>query len=478
MKYRSPGHHKSVSDFREHLQSIDAAFDCDDELRGPDGPLAQPFEHRGRVIGNRFAIHPMEGWDAEPDGMPSDLTLRRWHNFGRSGAKLIWGGEAFAVRAEGRANPNQLFRNPETNTLVGLHALRGALFAGHDEIGASPEDMYIGLQLTHSGRFSRPEKDLAPRVAYRHPVLDAKFGVTDDAMLSDEELESIADDYVESAKLAQEAGFDFVDVKACHGYLLHETLGAKSRPGPYGGSFENRTRLFQRIVAGIRGACPGLDIGVRVSIVDVFPHRAGEDGVGEPIGWDAELPFEHGFGLRADDPRRIDLTESLQFLRLLESLDIRLVNLSIGSPYYCPHVQRPAAYPPSDGYQPPEDPLESVIRHLRVMRACKHVFPSLAFVGTGYTYLQEYLPHVAQHEVGNGHVDFVGLGRMALIYPDMAHDVVQGNEIARKRICRTFSDCTTAPRNGMISGCFPLDPFYKERPEFQQLQAIKKKAKS
>ena len=148
--------------------------------------------------------------------------------------------------------------------------------------------------------------------------------------------------------------------------------------------------------------------------------------------------------------------------------------MTLGSPYYCPHLQRPATYPPSDGYLPPEDPLLSVIAHLECARRAKAAFPNLVIVGTGYSYLQEYLPHVAQHEVGNGHVDIVGLGRMALIYPDLAKDVLARKPLEKKRICRTFSDCTTAPRNGMVSGCYPLDPYYKDTPEAKRLKEIKK----
>lgn len=483
MRYPPPGRHRSVEEFRTHLQGIDAAFDCDAEVEGPAGPLAQPLTVHGRTIGNRFAIHPMEGWDAEPDGAPSPLTLRRWGNFGRSGAKLLWGGEAFAVRADGRANPNQLYLNDGRDATADLRALRDEFLRGHSECDAGQpagaaggaDGLYLGLQLTYSGRFCRPEGPFAPRVAYRHPVLDAKFQVTsDDAVLTDAELEAIADRYVQAATHAQAAGFDFVDVKCCHGYLLHELLGAKQRPGAYGGSFDNRTALVRRIIEGIRAACPGLEVGVRVSIADVFPHAAAADGIGAPVGWDATLPWPHGFGINADDPRQVDLEESFRFLQMLQDLGVRLVNLTLGSPYYNPHLQRPAAYPPSDGYQPPEDPLESVLRHLRTTRACKAAFPDLVFVGTGYTYLQEWLAHVGQHEVRNGHVDFVGLGRMTLVYPDLPADVVAGRPLQRKRICRTLSDCTTAPRNGLISGCFPLDPFYKMRPEAAQLAQIKK----
>ena len=164
----------------------------------------------------------------------------------------------------------------------------------------------------------------------------------------------------------------------------------------------------------------------------------------------------------------------MQFLRLLaDELDIELVNLSCCSPYYNPHIMRPASFPPSDGYLPPEDPLVGVARQINVVAAVKSQTPDLALVGTGYSYLQEWLPNVAQHVVRQGMVDFVGLGRMMLSYPELPADVLAGREMARKRICRTFSDCTTAPRNGLISGCYPLDEVYKAMPEAQILKAAK-----
>lgn len=225
----------------------------------------------------------------------------------------------------------------------------------------------------------------------------------------------------------------------------------------------------------IRGECPGFEIGVRVSVGDVFPHSPGEDRRGEPTAWEEHLPYDWGFGMSREDPRRVDLTEGLRFLEVVRDLGIALVNVTLGVPYYSPHLSRPAAYPPSDGYQPPGDPLIEVAEHLRAVRACKRAFGELALVGTGYTYLQEWLPNVAQHEVGGGHVDFVGVGRMVLSYPELPLDVLRGRPLQRRKICRTFSDCTTGPRNGLRSGCYPLDDFYRQGPEAERLREIKER---
>jgi 2,4-dienoyl-CoA reductase-like NADH-dependent reductase (Old Yellow Enzyme family) len=221
-------------------------------------------------------------------------------------------------------------------------------------------------------------------------------------------------------------------------------------------------------------------LGVRLSAFDMVPFRPDpalstdrQLGPGIPEEYDGLLPYRYAFGVDPDHPTELDLTEAFQFMELLRDLDITLVNLSAGSPYYNPHIQRPAVYPPSDGYQPPEDPLVGVARQVAATRAIKERFPDFTIVGTAYTYLQEFLPHVGQALVRKGAVDSIGLGRMVLAYPHLPYDVLTEGRLQNKIICRTFSDCTTAPRNGMISGCYPLDPFYKQSPLRKELIQIK-----
>ncbi|MFT5732333.1 MAG: 2,4-dienoyl-CoA reductase-like NADH-dependent reductase (Old Yellow Enzyme family) [Planctomycetota bacterium] len=472
MKFKLTGSYKTAEALRARLDELHLDVTLDDKLEGARGPLGQGIEWaEGRTASNRFAIHPMEGWDATTEGTPSELTLRRWRRFGLSGASLIWGGEAFAVQADGRANKNQLYLSDEDTALRSLEALRAEVLAGREEIGMAADAGPIGLQLTHSGRWSRPLGPPAPQPATRDALLDERAGA-DVELLTDEELQAIRDRYVIAAKVAKRAGFDFVDVKACHGYLLHELLGAHGRPGPYGGApFENRTRLFVEIIEAIRAEVPGLEIGVRVSLADVVPHRPSshDDRRGEA----AADTWAHGFGVDHDHADQFAMDEPFQFLKLVQSLGVRMINVTLGSPYYNPHLQRPAAYPPSDGYQPFADPLVFVADHLEIVRKAKAAFPELLFVGTGYTYLMDWLPHVAQAEVRAGHVDFVGLGRMVLSYPDLPRDVLEGREFQRKLVCRTFSDCTTAPRNGLKSGCYPLDALYKAMPERAELETLK-----
>jgi 2,4-dienoyl-CoA reductase-like NADH-dependent reductase (Old Yellow Enzyme family) len=219
---------------------------------------------------------------------------------------------------------------------------------------------------------------------------------------------------------------------------------------------------------------------VRLSAFDTVGYRPdpaksanGKLGPGIPEDYEGLLPYRWGFGVNAENPTQSDLTETIQFLTLLEDLRIPLVNLTAGSPYYNPHIQRPALYPPSDGYQPAEDPLVGVARQINVTHELKQRFPNLIVVGTGYTYLQDYLPNVAQAALREGWVDLVGLGRMVLTYPELLRDVSEGRAIEHKRVCRTFSDCTTAPRKGLPSGCYPLDPLYKNSEYAEKLKAAK-----
>jgi 2,4-dienoyl-CoA reductase-like NADH-dependent reductase (Old Yellow Enzyme family) len=486
-QYPSIGGMKSVAEFKLHVQNLGLSIPCDDSIEAGEGsPLAQPLNLAGKAIGNRFCIHPMEGWDATVDGQPGEATFRRWRHFGRSGAKLIWGGEAVAVRHDGRANPNQLLINEKNKR--SLAQLRAALIDEHRQTFGSTQDLLIGLQLTHSGRFSRPNEKMRPepRMLYRHPHLDGRVNADENfPLLTDGDVRQIIADFVSAVRIADDLGFDFVDVKHCHGYLGHEFLSAHTRPGDYGGSFENRTRFLRETTDGIHSVAPRMLIGVRLSAFDLIPFRpdpartsATQTGPGVPEPHENLLPYRWGFGVNANDPEQYDLTEPRLFLSLLRELGIRLVNISGGSPYYNPHIQRPALYPPSDGYQPPEDPLVGVARQMEVTRVLKNEFPDLIVVGTGYSYLQEFLANVAQAAVRERWVDSIGLGRMVLSYPDLPRDVLSGRALQHKQICRTFSDCTTGPRKGLPSGCYPLDQFYKKSEEGATLKRIKAAARA
>lgn len=456
---------------RDRLTELGLDLPVDDRVL-PDGPLAQPLTVRDGSAGelhvpNRFAVLPMEGWDGTADGRPSDLVQRRWTRFGASGAGLVWGGEAAAVCHEGRANPHQLVVDERTAEALG--SLLAALRTAASGAGVAP---VVGLQLTHSGRWSRPDGPPAPRTVIADPVLDAKVGATEASRLSDDELDDLAGRFVEAAALARAAGFDFVDVKACHGYLGHELLMAVDRPGRYGGDLDGRTRFLRTVVEGIRSRVPDLAVGVRLSLFDPGPHAPGPDGTGTPVPGRGPC-----FGPVGADGRA-DLSEPVGVVERLAAVGVGMVCATASSPYWAPHAQRPAYFPPSDGYLPPRDPLVDTVRLLEAARDLRAAIPpGTAVVGAGFTYLQQFVPAVGQALVAAGWVDAVGLGRMALSYPELPADVLAGRPLRDRLVCRTFSDCTTAPRNGLVSGCYPLDPFYRARPERTELARVKRSAR-
>ncbi|CAN5484180.1 NADH:flavin oxidoreductase [soil metagenome] len=453
---------RSLDALRAHLDDLGVTLPLDPEV-DPAGVLSTPVTITDAGAGtltmpNRFAVLPMEGWDGTTDGRPTDLVRRRWGRFASSGCGLVWG-EATAVRPDGRANPNQFVLDETTvEDIAGLRAL------------LTPGQVAV-MQLTHSGRWARPEGAPSPRTAYEHAVLDARVGADAAAVLSDDELDELVEQYVDAAMLAGQAGFEVVDVKHCHGYLLHELLSARDRPGRYGGDLAGRSRFLRSVVAGIRRRAPDLAVAVRLSVFDLVPFTVGEGGVGVP-----EAGEHRGFGSDGTG-RGVDLTETHALLDVLEELGIGVLGTTAGSPYYNPHVQRPAYFPPSDGYQPPEDPLVGVARQLAATAELARFHPRLTVVGAGYSYLQEWLPNVAQAVVGGGDASVVGLGRMMLSYPGLAADVLAGRPLQGELVCRTFSDCTTGPRNGLVSGYFPLDPFYKEHPQRIELARVKKAAR-
>jgi len=469
---------RNAEAFKRHLDAggIELGFD-ETLLPGAESSLARPFHGDGVRVGNRFCVLPMEGWDGTPEGEPSDLTKRRWHRFGTSGAKLIWGGEAVAVRHDGRANPNQLLMSERNEP--SLAALRDLLVSSHRErFGPNADsDLLLGLQLTHSGRFARPNvwNRPEPQAAHQNPILDKRFpgGI---AVMTDDDIDRLVDDFIAAARRAHAIGFQFIDIKHCHGYFGHELLSARDRQGKYGGSLENRTRFLFAVADGVRAEVPGLGIGVRLSAIDSVPFRKTADGPGEP---ETNVSgYHHGFGVADDDSLDHALDESRELLGLMQARGIRWVCVTAGSPYYCPHIVRPALFPPIDGYEPPEDPLRGVARQIRVTARLKADFPDMIFVGSAYTYLQEWLPNVAQYTLRHGMADFIGLGRMMVSYPEFAADVLAGRPLTRKLVCRTFSDCTTGPRLGLVSGCYPLDPFYVSHPHAAALKEAKTPART
>ena len=442
-------------------QALGLAIELDPDL----SPLLQPYELEGLRLGNRLVIHPMEGCDSQPDGSPGELTFRRYKRFGSGGAKLIWG-EAAAVVPEARANPRQLVIN-EANAPA-LEQLLMVSRQAHKDVNGHDDDLLVGLQLTHSGRYSHQR----PLLVQHDPLLDPRtiadrstgrvVGPGDD-LLSDVDLERLQDHFAEAASLAYRIGFDFVDIKQCHRYLLNELLAAQSRPGKYGGSLENRTRFIRELVSRIRTDNPGRIIATRLNVYDGIPYQKGKDGIGVEVPFTP--PISSAWGINPDDPKEPDLSEPIILVRWLKELGVSLFNISIGNPYSSPHLLRPFEYPPPDGYETPEHPLIGVDRHFRLTAAIQAAHPNLAVVGSGYSWLQSFAFEAGAANIAARRTSFVGIGRGALSQPDFGRLIANGERMERKRICRTFSYCTALMRTKQNEfGQFPTGcpPFDKE----------------
>lgn len=443
---------KSAAELTQAALELGASINLQEDL----APVAQSVVVGGRVVGNRLAYQPMEGCDGTTDGRPDELTFRRFARFGAGGAKLIWG-EAAAIVPEGRANPRQLVLSDAN--LPDFARIAQICRAAHREACGRDDDLLLGIQLTHSGRFS-----FARPVRVVHcPILDGPVESASHLppLLTDDDLERLADHYVAAARRAAQAGFDFVDVKQCHRYLLSELLASKPRPGKFGGRLENRVSLAVDVVRRIRDAAPDLLIGTRINAFDGVPFAKRADQVGEPRPF--AVPCRVGFGINEENPLEFDLAEPIAAIRELMLAGVALVNISAGCPYFNPHYLRPAEFPPVDGYLPPEHPLLGVDRHFRMTSAIAKAFPNLPIVGSGYSYLQDFVMQSAAANIASSRTTFAGLGRAILAYPQMARDALMHGQLDRKSICRTFSYCTNLmrskhhPLGQFPTGCPPFD---------------------
>ena len=379
------------------------------------------------TIPNRVVLQPMEGCDCNTDGSPSRLTIEKYHRAARSHAGLIWF-EANAVCPEGRTNPRQMMLTRE-NLPAFRELVDNIRTIAETECGVRP---VLILQLTHSGRQS-----IVPMIAYRHPLYEERRPATDEQIVTDEYLDTLPDRYVESALLALEAGFDGVDVKSCHGYLFQELLSAFSRPGRYGGSFENRTRLYLNCLSAVKAAVPAdCLVTTRLSVSDMVPKP-------------------YGFGTTEEN--ELDLTEPDLLIGRMVDMGLDMLNVTIGNPYYNPHINRPYR---KGGYLPPETPDVGLARFVAVEKHIKDTFPHLPVVGSGLSYYREDLMVQAEAQVAEGVCDLVGFGRMWLAYPAFYGDYVKGS-FSPKKTCLACSKCTELMRAGRVSGCAVYNEYYR-----------------
>ena len=380
-----------------------------------------------QTIQNRVVLQPMEGCDCNLDGSPSELTREKYIKAAKSGAGLIWF-EANAVCPEGRTNEGQMMLTKQNLPMFKalLEEMRQVAMA---ECGIKP--IFI-LQLTHSGRQS-----IVPMIAYRHPIYEEKRPVTDENIVSDEYLDTLPEKYMASARLAVEAGFDGVDVKSCHGYLFQELLSAFTREGRYGGSFENRMRLYLDCFRAVRDVLPdGILLTSRLSVVDMVPKP-------------------YGFG--TTEQNEVDLLEPDRLLAMLVGEGLQMLNVTVGNPYYNPHVNRPYR---KGAYTPPETAEQGLSRFVTIEKHIKERFSDLVLVGSGLSYYREDLMEQSEKQLADGVCDLVGYGRMWLAYPTFYRDYLAGGFEAKK-CCLACSKCTELMRNKKVSGCAVFNEYYR-----------------
>ncbi|MEN6577499.1 MAG: FAD-dependent oxidoreductase [Phycisphaerales bacterium] len=434
----------SIEDLRRLNAQVGVSVDTIEDV----SILARPVEFAGLTIPNSLAVHPMEGCDGDAQGRPDDLTVRRYERFAAGGAGLIWA-EAIAVVEEARANPRQLWLHQGSK-----EAFRAMVRRARDKAAlanGSAHRPVIVAQLTHSGRYSKPGPAPKPIIPQRDPYRDPmapqpvpdtsrKSRIPDDwPIVTDEYLDRLQDAYVEAARIAFEVGFDAVDIKSCHGYLINELLACRNRPGKYGGSFENRTRFMLNVIDRIRD-----EIGEQARIVTRM-------GI-----YDA-IPYPYGWGVDKDDYTKPDLIEPKKLIALLRQRGVRLINITIANPYYNPHVGRPFNEPIVGGYPEPEHPLAGVARIVNVTGQIQKEFPDIAFVGTGYSWLRTLFANVGAANKAKGLVTLIGGGRMGFAYPDFARDIVHDRRMYPQKVCVGCSACTQIMRDGGRTGCVVRD---------------------
>ncbi len=442
MSAHEPFRYRTLEALRKRIAELGLELPLDDDVAN----LAEPVRIGDLVAPNRLIVHPMEGCDGTAKGEPDKLTYRRYERFAAGGSGLLWF-EATAVVPEARANPRQLLLVPET--AEAFRALRErALEVARDTYGPAFRPVTV-IQLTHSGRYSRPVDKPAPIIAHHDGLLDQSVGVPpDQPLITDEELDRLQDHYVIAARLAREAGFDAVDLKHCHRYLPSELLAAHTRPGRYGGSFENRTRFMLAIVDRVQAEVPGVMVTTRLNVYDGHPY---------PWGW----------GVDKDDPHIPDMSEPLRLIQLLRQRGLKMINVTVGNPYYTPHINRPFDIPSVGVKIPDEHPLYGVARIIDLARQVQEAAPEMVVIGSGYSYLRQYLGYAAAAAIRRGWATMVGLGRGAFAYPNFARDLLTTGRLDPKQVCITCSQCSQIMRDHGRTGCVIRDreiygPIYKE----------------
>lgn len=423
-------HYQSIQDVQDKMQELGVSFPLSNNI----GILGEKLEVAGHTIANRIAIQPMEGADSTPDGRPSEYTKKRYQRFAQSGAGLIWL-EAVAIVEEGRATPGQL--NITENTMDDLkRMLEDIRETAQKTNGVDP---VIIMQATHSGRYSKPHGYPEPIIAYNNPLFEKDNPIAAERIITDDHLKELEELYGKVTQMAQEVGFDGIDVKCCHRYLNCELLSAYTRPGQYGGSFENRTRFFRNSFANAKAAAKdNFIVTSRMNLYDGFPY---------PYGWGVA----EGGGIVPD------MTEPKKLVGMLMDLGMEMLDITIGNPYVNPHVNRPYD---NGGYVPPEHPFEGVARMYNCTKQIAEAYPELKIISSGPSYMRQFAANLAAGAVEQKYCSMVGFGRESFAYPQFVQDLLQKGEMDPKKVCITCGKCAELLRGCIPAGCVIRNPEY------------------
>lgn len=429
-------HYKTFEDVlkKEQELGVELPFASDTKI------LSEPLAVSGRLFANRLGSAPMEGADSTLSGSPSEFTLKRYKKVAEGGAAVIWF-EAISVAEEGRSSNTQLLITDD-NVDDFKKFTEEIKEAGLKKNGYAP---FLILQANHSGRYSNPGNKPHPLIAYRHPWLEQFRAADDSCIVSDDYLKRTEETFGHGSELAKKAGFDAVDIKSCHGYLFQEVASAYYRPGLYGGSYENRTRLLKNSIAAAKAyEDDSFMVTSRVGIYDGYPEYCG-------FGQDLKT-------------LKMDLTEPKRLIRELYAMGIRMVDLTMGNPYATTHVTRPF-----DGgkYPPDEHPFEGLDRMIHGIGVVKKAVPEMVIYASAPTYLRQYSDLYAAGAIESGLCDGMLFGRMQFADPDFANEIIKNGRIDPKRVCLTCGMCGDLIRAHKPTGCVVRDretfmPFYQE----------------
>ncbi len=388
--------------------------------------LSKPIKIGNKTAANRFVVLPSESNDGLDSGAPSERSVERYKKYVEGQAGIVCS-ESVLADIGGRARIHQLYLGDET--VDGYARMIDELRK------ANPEVIFI-IQVDHCGSLADPDFS-DPVAIYPRESHTAR-------LLTDGEIQQFRDKFIHAAVLAHKAGADGVDIKHAHGFFGNEFLQpANTREGRYGGSFENRTRFFREVIAGIKQQVDSDDflLSVRISAYEGVAGGFGTSGPGEIIE---------------------DLSEPIAFARLAQEAGLHLISASAGSAGGNLEILLP-----TDGFP------DGVFRHFGWTRTIKQSI-DIPVIGAGYSYLRDgrnNLPgeepagksfvHWAEKNLKDKNVDLVGIARQAIADPLLPKKILNG-DLKSVNWCTMCMDCGMLLGEQQEVGCSVYNRYYKD----------------